>query len=116
MAQQMRYWRFRAYDTTGTIKVGVTSGTDGPAVILRIRQTGLQVFDLQTISVAEYRHFLHSQRTIKRFANLKRVIAGSLPIMIRPHHRSWLFWLLAGTIVAVIVGVSWLLLTAIHPR
>jgi len=116
ITRRTRYWRFRAYDVTGSIKVGVTHGNDGPAVILRLRQTGLQAFDLQTISFAEYRHFLCNSRTLKRFHS---VVAPLTPVAIagrvnalRRGMASWGWWLLTAIGVALI---SWLLLAVIRP-
>ena len=51
----MKYWQYKAYDAGMNIKTGVAAGDNYLLVILHIRQCGLQIFDMHTITKEYYK-------------------------------------------------------------
>ncbi len=68
----MRYWKYKAYNADGDTVDGIIEGKTAHNLILQLRQSGLQVYDIQTIPFSEY---LREKRLSGRLENLRRLHA-----------------------------------------
>lgn len=98
----MKFWRYKAYDADGNIATGVAKGSEPYKIILEVRQTGLQIYDMVTIQESEYRTM---KRADNKIAKMKARLTGP-----KVQKSKWWLLLIAGVMLLAIVGVTLLIL------
>jgi len=126
----MRYWKYKAYDADGETIEGVIHGDQPVKLIVQLRQTGLQVFDMVTIQPKEYRRAKRLETRINRLQRLQATAvkgaeeqppeeATALPAhwalgraKLRQEHARVKFYVTCGLLLAAIVTVLLILIAA----
>lgn len=70
----MKYWKYWAYTAKGDHVDGVIAGDHPDQLILHLRQTGLQVYNMVTIQPHDYRRLSNYAQRLKRLHNLQQQI------------------------------------------